>query len=72
VHSSILAIRDTGRARHNFNLKVPGVATLTLSGLARNASGVDPVRLESVLIGLQDEERLARALNDLAALRLGQ
>ena len=56
----------------NFNLKVPGVTTLTLSGLVRNASGVDPRRLESVLISLQDEERLARALNDLATLRLAE
>jgi hypothetical protein len=63
---------DTGRGRHNFNLKVPGVTTLTLSRLISNASGVDPERLESVLIGLQDEERLARALNDLAALRLAE
>lgn len=50
---------DTGRGRHNFNLKVPGVTMLTLSELLRNASGVDPERLESVLIGLQDEERHA-------------
>ena len=63
---------DTGRGRHNFNLKVPGVTTLTLSRLISNASGVDPERLESVLIGLQDEERLARTLNDLAALRFWQ
>ena len=56
----------------NFNLKVPGVTTLTLSGLVRNASGVDPRRLESVLISLQDEERLARAPNDLATLRLAE
>ena len=63
---------DTGRGRHNFNLKVPGVTTLTLSRLISNASGVDPERLESVLIGLQDEERLARELNDLAALRLAE
>ena len=63
---------DTGRGRHNFNLKVPGVTTLTLSGLVRNALGIDPRRIESILIGLQDEERLAGALNDLAALRLGR
>lgn len=63
---------NAGRGRHNFNLKVPGVTTPTLSGLVRNSSGVDPWRLESVLIGLQDEERLARALNDLAALRLAE
>ena len=31
-----------------------------------------PWRLESVLISLQDEERLARALNDLATLRLAE
>jgi ABC-type phosphate/phosphonate transport system ATPase subunit len=54
------------------SLKVPDVTTLTLSGLVRNASGVDPRRLESVLISLQDEERLARALNDLATLRLAE
>jgi hypothetical protein len=61
---------DTRFGRHNFTLKVTGVTTLTLSALVRNASGIDPRRLESVLIGLQDEQRLASALNDLAALRL--
>ena len=54
---------DTGLGRHYFNLKVPGVTTLTLSGLVRNALGIDPRRLESILIGLQDEQRLASALN---------
>src|SRR5205807_93823 len=62
---------DTGFGRHNFTLKVPGVTTLTLSSLVRNAVGIDPRRLESILIGLQDEQRLASALNNLAALRLG-
>ena len=38
----------------------------------RNASGVDPRRLESVLTSLQEEERLARALNDLATLRVAE
>jgi len=45
-----------------------------LSGLVRNAYalGIDPRRLESILIGLQDEQQLASALNALAALRLGR
>jgi hypothetical protein len=63
---------DTRFGRHNFNLKVPGVTTLTLSGLIRNVLGIDPRQLESVLMGLQDEQRLASALDDLAALRLRQ
>ena len=43
---------DTGLGRHYFNLKVPGVTTLMLSGLVRNAYalGIDPRRLESILI----------------------
>jgi len=61
---------DTGRGRHTFAVKVPGIRGFDLTSVVKNASSVDPVRLEAVLAGLRDETRLASAMNSLAALRL--
>jgi hypothetical protein len=63
---------DTGRGRHSFTLKVPGLQATGLTGVVRNASGVDTERLEAILLGLRDETLMAAGLNALAALRLGR
>ena len=61
---------DTGRGRHPFSLKVPGVETATLTGAVANLSPVDFQRIEGVLAGIRDENLMANELNTLAALRL--
>ena len=60
---------DTGRGRHNFTLKVPGLQATQLTDVVRNASGVDTGRLEAILLALKDETLMAAGLNALAALR---
>src|SRR5439155_26008809 len=62
---------NSGRGRHNFILKAPGAETFTLHALLRHAAGIDPLRLESIILGIRDENQMAKALNALAALRLG-
>jgi hypothetical protein len=61
---------DTGRSRHTFGLKVPGVETATFTGAIMNLSPVDVQRLEGILAGIRDENLMSRQLNILAALRL--
>ncbi len=61
---------DSGLGRNNFPLKVPGVPSLDLPVVLRNAAGADPERLEAIVLGLRDETLLADALNALAWLRL--
>ena len=62
---------NSGRGRHNFILKAHGAETYTLHALLRHAAGIDPLRLESIILGIRDENQMAKALNALAALRLG-
>lgn len=61
---------DTGRGRHTFGLKVPGVETATLTGAIANLSLVDFQRLEGILAGIRDENLMSSQLNILVALRL--
>jgi hypothetical protein len=59
---------DTGRGRHTYKLSTPGVPNMSLTGVVRNASGLDIKRLEGILLGLRDEV-MVDGLNALAALR---
>jgi hypothetical protein len=61
---------DTGRGRHTFGLKVPGVETATMTGAIAKLSLVDAQRLEGILAGIRDENLMSSQLNILAALRL--
>ena len=61
---------DTGRGRHTFSLKVPGVEPSTFTGAIVNFSPADFQRLEEVLAGISDENLMSSQLNLLAALRL--
>jgi hypothetical protein len=61
---------DTGRGRHTFALKVPGVETATFAGAIPKLSLVDVQRLEGILAGIRDENVMSSQLNILAALRL--
>jgi len=61
---------DTGAHRYDFPLRVPGVEALTVAGLVPLAQGVEPARLESMIVRLQDETQMAAALNALAGVRL--
>jgi len=56
--------------RHQFRLQVPGVIRFTLPAFLGDAGALDPKQLESSVLSLRDENRLASALNALAALRL--
>jgi hypothetical protein len=62
---------DSGGGRHNFTLKAPGVQATQLTGVLRNAKGVDTGRVEAILLALKDETLMASGLNALAALRFG-
>ena len=61
---------DTGRGRHTFDLKVPGMETATLPGSIAKLPLMDVQRLEGILSGIRDENLMSRQLNILAALRL--
>ena len=63
---------DISHGWHRFQLRAPGVSALSLPAVVRNAAGVDPARLEAVILGLRDEVQLANGLNALAALRLAE
>ncbi len=63
-------IVDSGRGRHSFTLKVPGVQLTQLDAVVRNATGADTEPLEAALFSLRDETLMASGLNALAALRL--
>jgi hypothetical protein len=63
---------DTGRGRHNFSLKVPGLQATELTGVVRNASGVDPERLEAIVLSLREETLMAAGLNALAVLHFAE
>jgi hypothetical protein len=63
-------IVDTGRGRHSFTLKVPGVQATQLDAVVRNATGADTEHLEAALSSLRDETLMASGLNALAGLRL--
>ncbi|HKE25019.1 MAG TPA: hypothetical protein VKB88_21810 [Bryobacteraceae bacterium] len=63
---------DTGRGRHNFPLKVPGLQTTDLAGVVRIAYGISAERLETLLLALRDETLMAAGLNTLASVRLGR
>ena len=60
---------ESGRGRHTFDLKAPGVET-TLTGAIANFSLVDLQRLEGIFAGIRDENLMSSQLNTLAALRL--
>ena len=62
---------DTGAGRHYFGLQVAGANVLSLPAVVRNAAGLDPLRLEAIILNLRDERQMAEALNALAELRLG-
>jgi hypothetical protein len=61
---------DTGQHRYTFALQVPGVTALTLPAVLPLVRGVDPARLEALILGLQEETQMAYATNALAAVRL--
>jgi hypothetical protein len=61
---------DTGRGRHTFHLKVPGMETATLPGSIAQLPLMDVQRLEGILSGIRDENLMSSQLNILAALRL--
>jgi hypothetical protein len=61
---------DTGQHRYTFRLKVPGADALSLAAMLPLARGVDPARLEAVIVGLRDETQMVFAMNALAAERL--
>jgi hypothetical protein len=61
---------DTGRGRHSFTLKVPGLQAMELTGVVRNAAGVDTARVEAILLSVSDETLMTAGLNALAVLRL--
>jgi len=61
---------DTGQNRYTFALRVPSVTALTLPAVLPLIRGVDPARLEALILGLQDETPMAYAMNALAAARL--
>ncbi|HLK65549.1 MAG TPA: hypothetical protein VKU19_19060 [Bryobacteraceae bacterium] len=61
---------DTGQNRYTFPLKVPGATALNLPAVLPMAKGIDPARLEAVILDLRDETQMAIALNALAAMRL--
>ena len=66
----LLEVVDTGQHRYNFTLRVPGVEALRLPAVLPLARGVDPARLEALILGLKDEAQMAEALNALVAVRL--
>jgi hypothetical protein len=53
-----------------FGLNTSGGNVYRLADVVRNAAGVDPVRIEALLLGLRDERQMAEALLALAELRL--
>ena len=61
---------DTGRGRHAFSLKVPGVEVSTFAGGMAERSLADVQRLEGILAGIRDENLMSGQLNVLAAMRL--
>ncbi len=61
---------DTGQHRYTFPLKVPGAMSPSLSEVLPLAVGVDPARLEALVLSLRDETQVAFGLNALAAVRL--
>lgn len=60
---------DTGTARFNYELSIPGVSTFTLAGALKRADALDPRRLESLIQNLRDEKRQADAYLAIAELR---
>ena len=69
---SLCEVVDTGRGRHNFTLKVPGLPATDLAGVVRIAYDVAPDRVEPLLLSLRDETLMTSGLNALAAVRLGR
>lgn len=63
---------DTGTARFNYALSVPGVSTFSLAGALRQAGTFDPQRLESLIQNLRDESRQAEAYLAIAELRFAK
>jgi hypothetical protein len=61
---------QTGRGRRNFVLKAPGVTALDIGNFLLAASSIEPERLESVILGLRDENTRAGALVRLAEVRI--
>jgi hypothetical protein len=68
----VCEVVDTGRGRHYFTLKVPGVDSRQLADVLRNAKPGDFDRLLAMVFGLRDETSQAAALVALAARRVGQ
>lgn len=66
----LFEVVDTGQHRYNFILHVPGVEALRLPAVLPLARGVDPARLEALILGLKDEAQMAQALNALVEVRL--
>jgi len=62
----------TAEGRQNFSLKVPGVSVFSLPAFLRGAKTLDFTRLDAVVAGVRNENRLAKALVALVELRLGQ
>ena len=58
------------KGRQNFPLKVPGVTVYSLAAFLESAKGADPARLEALILGLRDENRLVQSLLTLAGMRL--
>jgi hypothetical protein len=63
---------DTGTARFNYELTVPGVSTFTFSGALKSAQALDPQRLEALIMGLRDETKQADAYLAIAELRFAK
>jgi len=58
-----------GRKTYHVTLQVPGVSALTLSQLLEKTRALDFRRLESVVLQLRDEARMAAAFNAIAISR---
>src|SRR5438132_9603427 len=66
VHGVLNPTRSEERFSRNAETDLVCRLLLEKKNIVRNALGIDPRLLESILISLQDEQRLASALNELA------
>lgn len=63
---------DTGTARFNYELSVPGVTTFSLADALKRGEALDPQRLESLIQSLRDEAKQADAYLAIAELRFAK